>query len=70
MALNNEISKAQADGKSVYVAMDSNCKLGKKYIPKDPNSISKNGEILADIVKRNALVVVKGIQNKRHGDRS
>ena len=67
MALNNEISKAQADGKSFYVAMDSNRKLGTKYIPKDPNNISKNCEILADVVKRNALVVVNGIQNKCHG---
>ena len=40
--------------------MDSNCKLGKEYIPNDPHNISKNGEILADIVERNALIVANG----------
>ena len=60
-ALDQEISKAQSDNKSVFVAMDTNCKLGKEYIPRDPHKISKNGEILADIVERNALVVAHGL---------
>ena len=41
--------------------MDANCKLGSEYIPKDPHTISKNGEILGEIVDRNALIVVNGL---------
>ena len=41
--------------------MDANCKLGSEYIPKDSHTISKNGEILGEIVDRNALIVVNGI---------
>ena len=37
VALNTEISKAIVGGKSLYIAMDANFKLGKKYIPQDPN---------------------------------
>ena len=60
-ALDQEISKDQTEPKSVYVAIDSNCKLGKEYIPNDPHNISKNGKILADIVERNALIVANGL---------
>ena len=61
VALDHEVSKAQSDNKSVFLAMDANCKLGSEYIPKDPHNISKNGEILAEIMDRNALIVVNGI---------
>ena len=49
VALNTEIAKALAENKSLYIAMHANCKLGPEYIPRDPNKMSKNGEILSDI---------------------
>ena len=62
-ALDQEISKAQSDNISVYIAMDANCKHGTKYIPNDPHHMSKNGEIMEDIIERNALIVVNGLQS-------
>ena len=50
MALDKEISKALADRKSVFVAMDAICKMGFEYIPQDLNIMSKNGEILAELL--------------------
>ena len=41
--------------------MDANCKLGTEYIPGDPNKMSKNGEIMSDIIDRNGLIVVNGL---------
>ena len=67
VALNTEIAKAIAENKSIYIAMDSNCKLGPPYIPKDQNIMSKNGEILTDILDRNALIVVNGLIGKCDG---
>ena len=67
VALNTEIAKALAENKSLYIAMDANCKLGPEYIPGDPNKMSKNGEILSDIVDRNALIVVNGLVEKCEG---
>ena len=61
VALDREISNAKSSNKSVFLAMDANCKLGSEYIPKDPRKISKNGEILSEIVDRNALIVVNGL---------
>ena len=61
VALDHEISNAQNSNKSVFLAMDANCKLGSEYIPKDPHKMSKNGEILGEIVDRNALIVVNGL---------
>ena len=60
IALDQEISNAKIQDKSVYIAMDTNCKLGPEFISKDPHKMSKNGEILADIVERNALIVPNG----------
>ena len=42
--------------------MDTNSKLGPEFVPKDPHRMSKNGEILADIVERNALIVANGLE--------
>ena len=42
VALNTEIAKALESNKSLYIAMDANCKLGPDYIPGDPNKMSKN----------------------------
>ena len=60
-AFNSEIHKAQSDGRSVYLAMDLNFKLGPQYVPKDCHKISIDCEILADIVQRNVLFVVNSI---------
>ena len=37
IALDQEISNAQLHGKSVYIAMDTNSKLGPEFIPRDPH---------------------------------
>ena len=39
VALNTEIAKTLAENKSLYIALDANCKLGPEYIPGDPNKI-------------------------------
>ena len=67
ISLDQEISNSISDNKSVYVAMDINSKLGNKYIQGDPNPMSKNGEILAELVDKNALVVANGIVEKCQG---
>ena len=54
------MEKAILDGKSLNVEMDSNSKMGSKYIPNDPHEMSPNGAILAAIVERQHLVVVNG----------
>ena len=54
------MEKAMLDGKSLIVEMDSNSKMGSKYISKDPHEMSPNGAILASIVERQHLVVVNG----------
>ena len=64
VALNTEISKALSEGKSIYIAMDAKCKLGTTYIPKDMHNMSKNGEILSNIIETNALIVVNGLEQK------
>ena len=67
VALDQEIGKAISSGKSVYAAMDINSKLGPEFIPNDPNQMSKNGEILADVIERNALIVANGLTEKCEG---
>ena len=59
-ALETEVEKAMLAGKSLIVEMDSNSKMGSKYISKDPHEMSPNGAILASIVERQNLVVVNG----------
>ena len=67
ITLDSEISKSQSEGKSVYIAMDANAKLGKKYIPNDPHEMSKNGQVMAEIIERNALIVANGELGKCEG---
>ena len=67
LALDQEISKAVSNGCAVYVAMDINSKLGKEYIPQDSNPMSKNGDILAEIIDRNALTVANCLKEKCNG---
>ena len=60
IALEAEIVKAEITGKSVIIEMDANSKLGPSYIPNDPHDISPNGNILAGIIERHALIVANG----------
>ena len=71
-ALEEEVIKAELEGKSVIIEADFNSKLGNKIIPNDPHRQDKNGTILANIIKRqnlcvaNSLVVCEGtITRKR-----
>ena len=47
--------------------MDANSKLGPSYIEDDPHPQSKNGNILAGIVDRNAMCVVNSLKGKQNG---
>ena len=64
LALEQEIIKAEMQGKSMYIEMDSNSKLGPQIIPKDPHCQSANGKILADIISRHGLIVANGLEDK------
>ena len=58
--LEEEVIKAANAGKSVIIEMDSNSKLGTKFIPGDPHEITPNGKLLALIIERQNLTVAKG----------
>ena len=58
-ALEEEVIKAKPSDKYIYIQMDGNRKLGPNIIPGDPHEQSENGKILAAIIKRNALNVMK-----------
>ena len=60
VALETEIEKPALADRSVIIEMDANAKLGEKYIRSDPYEISPNGEILAQIVERQCLIVGNG----------
>ena len=62
LALETEVEKATLAGKSIIIEIDANSKLGSKYIPSDPHDISPNGELLADIIDRNNLILGNGSQ--------
>ena len=66
-ALEEEIKKAQLNGKLIYIQMDGNSKLGPEIIKGDPHKQSENGKILARILKRNALIVMNGSESKCKG---
>ena len=51
IALEEEINKAEMHGKSIFLEMDANSKLGPEYIKEDPHSQSQNGHILSGIIK-------------------
>ena len=46
-ALEEEVIKAELAGKSVIVEADFNSKLGREFIPNDPNPQSENGKLLS-----------------------
>ena len=56
-ALEEEIVKAEIEGKSIIIEAEFNSKLGKEFIPNDPHPQDKNGKLLADIIKRQKLTV-------------
>ena len=66
-ALEEEVVKAQAKGKSIIMELDANCKLGTEYIPNDPKPMSGKGKIMAGIVDRHVLCVANGISDKVKG---
>ena len=61
-----EIEKARNAGAEFIVQIDSNSKLGNKYIEGDPHPISPNGKILSDIIDRQKLIVINW-SNKSKG---
>ena len=58
--LEQEIIKAELAGKSLIIEADFNSKLGKEFVPNDPHEQSPNGTTLANIIKRQNLVVLNG----------
>ena len=56
--LEEEITKAELEGKSIYIEIDANSKLGPERIPQDKHPMSNNGKILASIIDQHALFVV------------
>ena len=56
-ALEQEIVKAELQGKSIFIEMDSNSKLGREIVPNDPHNQSQNGKLLASILERHGLKV-------------
>ena len=50
-----EITNAKEDGCLILLQLDANAKLGNELIKNDPNSISNNGKILLDLVKRQGM---------------
>ena len=60
-ALAEEIIKAELAGNAVLIEADFNSKLGQEYIPKDPHHQDENGKLLADIIKRQNLIVANGL---------
>ena len=64
--LDLEIKRAKTAGAFICVEMDSNAKLGSKFIPEDPKPMSENGKYLEKIIEDNNLIVVNGT-SKCHG---
>ena len=67
IALEEEVSKAELMGKSIIIEMDSNSKLGKEIIPRDPHNQTPNGLLLAGIINRHGLIVGNGLADKCEG---
>ena len=57
LALEEEIVKAELEGKSILIELDANSKLGKDLIPGDLHTQSENGKLLAGIITRHSLVI-------------
>ena len=61
LALEEEIIKAELQGTSIIIEMDSNSKLGPDIIPNDPHQQTSNGKLLAGIIERHGLVVANSL---------
>ena len=61
------MTKAELAGRSVIISFDANSKMGPKYIPGDPHSISENGKVIEGILERHALSVGNGLAGKSRG---
>ena len=61
LALEQEIVKAELQGKSIFIEMDSNSKLGSEIIPEDLHKQSLNGKVIAGIINRHGLIVANGL---------
>jgi hypothetical protein len=59
--LEEEIVSAYMSNKSIIIQMDANSKLGKEIVPNDCHEQTPNGAALAGVVKRNALIVINGL---------
>ena len=66
-SLEEEIVKAKFNGKSIYIQMDANSKLGPDIIAGDPNQQSENGKILYNIINRHVHTVMNGMKSKCKG---
>ena len=53
-----QIVRANLAGTSIIIAEDSNAKLGSEWIENDPHSMSENGQLLANMVTRQDLMIV------------
>lgn len=51
-SLELEIINAKEDGCLILLQLDANAKLSSEILKNDPNSISNNGKILLDLVRR------------------
>ena len=60
IVLEAEIENAALADRVVIIEMDANAKLGAKSIKGNPQYISPNGSILAQIVERQGLIVGNG----------
>ena len=59
VALEEEISSAELNSRSVIIQLDANAKLGKSYIKGDTHNMSVNGKVFSGIIERHALIVLK-----------
>ena len=62
IALEEEIIKAELAGKSVFIELDANSKLGPDVIAGDMHKQSENGKVLAAIIERNGLLLGNNIK--------
>ena len=65
--LEEEVVSAKLANKSIIIQVDAYSKLGKHVIPKDPKEQIPNGAVLADTIKRNALIVANSLATKCSG---
>ena len=65
--LEEEVIKAKINNKIIYIQMDGNSKLGPDWIKGDPHEITANGKILAEILERQDLIVINGLNKKCFG---